>query len=823
MDFYTNVTPHGDFLHIRGFQNGERFSERIKYQPRLYFPFKGQCTHNSLDGKGLMPKSYNTIREARSAIKRYEEHKNFVYGTDRFQYQFISDKYSGTVEYDKDKLRIYTIDIEVESEHGFPNVEDHAEKMICITIKDQVKKQILVWGLADYKPKQDNVHYIKCIDEKDLLIKFIKFWKEYTPDIITGWNSKYFDIPYLVRRIDKILGETVKNKMSPWGQVMEDSTYYMGKTQTYFRLHGIAQLDYLQLYQKFTIKNQESYKLDHIGFVELGETKDDNPYDTFKEWYQQDIQSFIDYNIQDVELVDRLEDRLQLIELAITMAYNAKVNYEDVFSQVRMWDTIIYNELLKTNTIVPMRDMNPQSKELVGAYVKEPITGFHDWVVSFDLNSLYPHLIMQYNISPETILSDRKDVLIDELLDKKIDMSDGNCMAANGTMYKTNKLGMLPRIIKREYDDRVIYKKKMLEAEQMYANTKDKKYEKLARKFYLIQHSKKISLNSAYGAIGNKYFRYYDHRQAEAITTSGQLNIRWIDKKVNEYFNKLYKTDNKDYVIASDTDSIYVNMAPLVKLTGATDKTKIVKALDQFCTEKFEPYIEKCYNELGSYMNVYENKMVMKREVIADKGIWTAKKRYILNVHNSEGVQYPEPKLKIMGIEAVKTSTPLPCRDKLKEAFKVIMGGDQQEMKQFIINFRREFELLPPEQIAFPRSVNGVKKYGDRTSIYKKGTPMHVKGALMYNHLLKIKKIGHKFQPIYEGDKGKYIHLRKNLWNANCITFISKLPKEFDMHGYIDYETQFTKSFMEPLRFILGAINWHIDASDSNTIEDFFA
>jgi DNA polymerase elongation subunit (family B) len=488
-----------------------------------------------------------------------------------------------------------------------------------------------------------------------------------------------------------------------------------------------------------------------------------------------------------------------------------------------MWDTIIYNELLKTNTIVPMRDMNPQSKELVGAYVKEPITGFHDWVVSFDLNSLYPHLIMQYNISPETILSDRKDVLIDELLDKKIDMSDGNCMAANGTMYKTNKLGMLPRIIKREYDDRVIYKKKMLEAEQMYANTKDKKYEKLARKFYLIQHSKKISLNSAYGAIGNKYFRYYDHRQAEAITTSGQLNIRWIDKKVNEYFNKLYKTDNKDYVIASDTDSIYVNMAPLVKLTGATDKTKIVKALDQFCTEKFEPYIEKCYNELGSYMNVYENKMVMKREVIADKGIWTAKKRYILNVHNSEGVQYPEPKLKIMGIEAVKTSTPLPCRDKLKEAFKVIMGGDQQEMKQFIINFRREFELLPPEQIAFPRSVNGVKKYGDRTSIYKKGTPMHVKGALMYNHLLKIKKIGHKFQSIYEGDKGKYIHLRKNLWNANCITFISKLPKEFDMHGYIDYETQFTKSFMEPLRFILGAINWHIDASDSNTIEDFFA
>ena len=821
MRFYTNVTPHGDTLHIRGFEDGKRFSDRMKWKPRLYFPFKGKCTHQSLDGKGLMPKTYTTIREARQTIKRYEEHKDFVFGTDRFQYQYISDYYPGTMEYDKDLLRIYTIDIEVESEYGFPNVTDCAEKMICITVKDQVKKQILVWGMADYKVKQDNAHYIKCKDEKDLLIQFLKFWKEFTPDILTGWNSKYFDIPYLVRRIEKILGESVMKRMSPWGQVMEDNTYYMGKTQTYYRLHGIAQLDYLQLYQKFTIKNQESYKLDHIGFVELGEKKDDNPFDTFKEWYQNDIQSFIDYNIQDVELVDRLEDRLQLIELAITMAYNAKVNYEDVFSQVRMWDTIIYNELLKTNTIVPVRDMNPQSKELVGAYVKDPKPGFYDWVVSFDLNSLYPHLIMQYNISPETIIPDRKDVIIEELLDKKPKIGE-HCMAANGTMYKTDKMGMLPSIIKREYDDRVIYKKKMLEAEQQYIDTKDKQYEKLARKYYLIQHSKKISLNSAYGAIGNKYFRYYDHRQAEAITMSGQLNIKWIEKKVNEYFNRLYKTDG-DYVIASDTDSIYVNMSPLVKLTGATDKDKIVKALDKFCADKLEPYMEQSYKELGDYMNVYENKMVMKREVIADKGIWTAKKRYILNVHNSEGVQYSEPKLKIMGIEAVKTSTPLPCREKLREAFKVIMGGDQKEMKEFIQNFRREFELMSPEEIAFPRSVNGVKKYGDTSSIYKKGTPMHVKGAIMYNHLLKTKKVSHKFQPIYEGDKGKYIHLRKNLWNVNVITFISKLPKEFDLHGYVDYETQFNKSFMDPLRFILGAIKWNIDASDSNTIEDFFA
>jgi len=822
MNFYTNVSPYGDELLVRYFDNGKRCVDRVPYVPRLFVPTKGKGRFKSLTGIGLDSVSYKSIKEARQTIKRYEEHPNFLHGTDRFQYQYMADYWPGNVEYDKDKLRIYTIDIEVESEHGFPNVADCAEKMICITVKDQVKKQILVWGMADYTVKQDNVHYVKCDDERDLLKQFLKFWSAYSPDVLTGWNSKYFDIPYLVKRIGKILGSSSMKRMSPWNIIQEDQTYELGKTQTYYRLLGVAQLDYLQLYRKFTIKNQESYRLDHIGKVELGEQKDDNPFDTFKEWYQQDIQSFIDYNIQDVELVDKLEDRLQLIELALTMAYNAKANYEDVFSQVRMWDTIIFNELLKDNIIVPMRDMNPTSPELVGAYVKDPKVGFHDWVVSFDLNSLYPHLIMQYNISPETILPDKKNVDITDLLDKKVDTSDGNCMAANGTMYRTGKQGFLPRIIQKEYNDRTIYKKKMLEAEQQYANTKDPKYEKLARRYYLVQHSKKISLNSAYGAIGNKYFRYYDHRMAEAITTSGQLNIRWIDNKLNEYFNKLYKTKD-DYIIASDTDSVYINMAPLVKMTGSTDSNKIVKALDKFCSERLEPYITKCYDELGSYMNVFENKMVMKREAIADKGIWTAKKRYILNVHNSEGVQYPEPKLKIMGIEAVKTSTPLPCREKLREAFKVIMGGDQKEMKEFIVNFRRDFELLPPEEIAFPRSVNGVKKYGDTTSIYKKGTPMHVKGALLYNHLLKTKKVSHKFQQFYEGDKGKFVHLRKNMWNANVITFMAKLPKEFEMHGLIDYEQQFTKSFMEPLRFILNAINWKIDASDSATIEDFFA
>ena len=825
MRFYTNVSPYGDNLLVRGFENGERFEDRISWTPRLYLPTRGESKYKSLDGIQLAPKTYKSIKEARQTIKRYEDHDKFIHGTDRFQYQYISDAYPNDVEYDREKLRIYTIDIEVTAEQGFPNVNQAVEEMICITVKDHNTKNILVWGLVDFKVKQDNVHYVKCKGEKDLLIQFLKFWHKYPPDIITGWNSKYFDIPYLVNRMKKIIGESATKRLSPWGKVDEDTAYVRGKSQSFFRLMGIAQLDYLQLYVKFTMKMQERYTLDHIAFVELGERKDGNPYDTFKEWYNNDIQSFIEYNIVDVELVDKLEDRLQLIELTLNTTYNAKANYEDIFSPVRIWDTIIYNDLLKDNIIIPMRDIRPKEhkEELVGAFVKEPHTGFHDWVVSFDLNSLYPHLIMQYNISPETMFPEKRFVKQEELLKKITDTSDGNCLAANGAVFKSDKQGFLPRIIQKEYNDRAVYKKKMLEADQMYANTKDIKYEKLARKYHIIQHSKKILLNSCYGAIGNRFFRFYDHKQAEAITLSGQLNIKWIEMKLNQYFNKIYQTDRKDYIIASDTDSVYINMSKLVDMTGATDKVKIVKALDKFCAEKLEPYIAKCYDELGKYMNVFENKMVMKREVIADKGIWTAKKRYILNVHNSEGVQYKEPKLKIMGIEAVKTSTPLPCREKMKEAFKVIMSGDQKEMKDFIVKFRRDFDLLTPEDIGFPRSVNGTGKYKDETSIYKKGTPMHVKGALIYNHLLKQHKLEHKYPKIMNGDKIRFVHLRKNKWNVNVITFVSKLPKEFDMHGLIDYEHQFNKAFMEPMRFILGAIRWNIDASDNATIEDFFA
>ena len=579
------------------------------------------------------------------------------------------------------------------------------------------------------------------------------------------------------------------------------------------------------MYRKHTFVRRESYKLDHIGEVELGQNKLDNPYDTFKEFYQNDYQRFVEYNIQDVELVDKLEDKMQLIALHLTMAYEAKVNYQDVFGQVRVWDTIIYNHLRSKNIVPPAMQESKTSDGYEGAYVKDPVVGFHDWICSFDLNSLYPHLIMQYNISPETMVGfEPNRVNVENMLNEKSDLSDldGRTITPNGAQFRTDKRGFLPELMDTLYKERVIYKKRMLEAQKMYQQTGDKKYEFEIAKNHNIQLARKIALNSAYGAIGNQYFRYFDVRHAEGITMAGQLTIRWIERDVNEFLNKLLKTKSVTYVVASDTDSIYIRLGAVVDkiFKDKSDTRKIVRIMDKFCNETIQPQIDKSFDKLAKYVNAYEQKMIMKREVIANKGIWTAKKRYILNVYNDEGVELKQPKLKIMGIEAVKSSTPAPCRVKIKEALNVIMTKDENALIQFIEDFRKEFKQLPPDEIAFPRSCNNLKKYASSTTIYQKSTPMHVRGALLYNNLLKKNNLK-KYETVQEGDKIKFVQLKEpNSLRENVISFIGVLPKEFDLHKYVDYDSQFDKSFLEPLRFIVNAIDWSFERQ--STLDDFF-
>jgi DNA polymerase elongation subunit (family B) len=399
----------GDHFLIRGYENGKHFMTREKFYPTLFIPAKKTTKYKTLQGEYVEPIQPGSVRDCREFFKRYENVEGFsIYGNNRYIYQYISDTYpESEIKFDISKIKLTTLDIEVASENGFPDVESASEEILLITIQDYSSKQIRTWGQGEFQNKQQNVIYKSFKNEASLLNDFINWWmvEDNTPEVVTGWNIELYDIPYLVRRLDRVIGEKLMKRMSPWGLVTEDEVYISGRKHISYDVGGITQLDYLNLYKKFTYKAQESYRLDYIASVELGQKKlDHSEFDTFKDFYTKGWQKFVEYNIIDVELVDRMEDKMKLIELAITMAYDAKVNYADVFSQVRMWDTIIYNYLKERDIVIPPNTKSDKDSQYEGAYVKEPIPGVYEWVVSFDLNSLYPHLIMQYSISPETLV-----------------------------------------------------------------------------------------------------------------------------------------------------------------------------------------------------------------------------------------------------------------------------------------------------------------------------------------------------------------------------------------------------------------------------------
>jgi DNA polymerase elongation subunit (family B) len=832
MRFYTNVQMVGDHFLVRGYENGKHFMTREKFYPTLFVPSKKKTKYQTLTGEYVEEVNPGMVRECRDFVKRYDGVENFkIYGNTGYIYQYISDMYpEEEIKFDINKIKLTTLDIEVASENGFPDVESAAEEVLLITIQDYASKQIRTWGVGPFQNKQKNVMYKSFATERDLLNDFIAWWmtEDNTPEVVTGWNIELYDIPYLVRRLDRILGEKLMKRMSPWGLVTEREIILNGRKHISYDVGGITQLDYLNLYKKFTYKAQESYRLDYIANVELGQKKlDHSEFDTFKDFYTKGWQKFVEYNIIDVELVDRMEDKMKLIELAITMAYDAKANYADVFSQVRMWDTIIYNYLKKRNIVIPPKERSDKDSKYAGAYVKEPIPGMYDWVVSFDLNSLYPHLIMQFNVSPETLVDDRHPtVTVDKILNQELtfELYKDYAVCANGAMYRKDVRGFLPELMDKIYKDRTIYKKKMLAAKQEYEKKKTKELEKEIARCNNIQMARKIQLNSAYGAIGNQYFRYYKLANAEAITLSGQVAIRWIENKLNQYLNKVLKTKEVDYVIASDTDSVYLNMGPLVETVykGREKTTEgVVSFLDKVCKVELEKYIEGCYQELAEYVNAYDQKMQMKRENIAERGIWTAKKRYILNVWDSEGVRYEEPKLKMMGIEAVKSSTPAPCRQMIKDGLKLMMSGTEEQVIDFIDKCRSDFKKLPPEQIAFPRTASDVRKYHSSATIYAHKTPIHIRGALLFNYYVKEKKLTNKYSLISNGEKIKFVYLKKpNTIQENIISFIQDFPKELGLDKYIDYDLQFEKSFIDPLKSILDSIGWRVEKTTS--LDSFF-
>ncbi len=845
MRFYTFAKLYGNEVLVRGWddEKGGHFKERVPFQPTLFLPSKKETEYKTLDGLSVSPIQPGTIRECREFINTYSGIDGTkVYGFDRFLYQFLAEEYPGEVQYDVNKIKLWSLDIETASENGFPDPNVAEEEVLLISLKNYKTKQIITFGSRAYTPTRQDVNYVLCNDEYDLLSNFIAWWEDVEPEVITGWNVDLFDISYLCTRIQKRMGEKTLRKLSPWKSVKCDTIEVKGRVQTKYDIVGVTVLDYLDIYKKFTYTNRESYRLDVIAEIELGQKKlDHSEFDTFKDFYTHGWTKFVDYNLVDVDLVDKMEEKMKLIDLVMLMAYDAHCNYADTFFQVRLWDIIIYNFLRERNIVVPPKEISSRDDQYAGAYVKEPIPGGYDWVVSFDLNSLYPSLIRFLNISPETLVHQKHaNANVEKMILKEADMSSGDySVAANGAMYVKDQQGFMPELVIKMYDERVRYKKEMLRQKQILEdierklkkNSNDSDLQTLheetiksVTKYSNFQMVRKICLNSLYGAIGNTYFRYYKLDNAEAITLTGQVAIRWIERKINEFLNKALQTEDVDYVIASDTDSIYLNLGDLVgRVTSGNvlSSERIVEVLNQFCEEKIVPFIDQSYKELSDYLNCYEETLVMKRECISERGIWTAKKRYILNVWDNEGVRYSEPKLKMMGIEAVRSSTPAPIRGYIAQALKIVMGGTEDDLIDFVDETKSEWCSLSPEEVGFPRTANNVDKFKDSVTLYRKGTPMHVRGSLLFNHYLKEKKLTNKYSAINAGDKIKYIQLKTpNPTGENVISFISQFPREFNFNSFIDYDIMYQKGFIDPLQGILDAIGWQTEKQA--TLFDFF-
>lgn len=832
--FYTYSCVYGKNILVRGWDDdkGGHFIDKVPFKPTMYLRCNKESEYHTLDGKPVMPVVMEGLKEGKQYIKDHNEVTGFgLYGMERFLYQYLAEEYPEQIEYDMDRVKIWSLDIETQAENGFPKPELAEEEVLLITLKNFRTKNYITFGTRPYNNTNPKVNYILCDDETDLLATFLKWWIDEEPEVITGWNVNLFDITYLCNRIANVFGEPVRNKLSPWGVIYDREVFSHGRKQQAFEILGVNILDYQDIYRKFTYTNRESYALDIIAEIELGEKKlDHSEHDTFRDFYTNDWNKFVDYNIHDVNLVDMMEEKMKLISLIMLMAYDAHCNYSDTFSEVRLWDVIIYNYLRKQKIVLPPTKESVKSKQFAGAYVKEPIPGMYDYVVSFDLNSLYPSIIRFLNISPETVVTGSQgthpNTNVEKMIQKEADLSCEHdyAIAANGSMYHKDVQGFMPAIVSKMYDERVQYKKNMIKCKQEYEENPTPELEKEIAKWSNFQMVKKICLNSLYGALGNQYFRHFRIENAEAITLTGQVVIQWIERKINELLNKIVGTNDKDYIIAVDTDSVYLNLGPLVSVSGVdpgSDRQKIIDALDKFCENKIVPYIDASYQEYADYVNCYENTLVMKRECIAEKGIWTAKKRYILNVCDNEGVRYKEPKLKMMGIEAVRSSTPPVCRKYITEALKIVMAGNEDELIQYITDMRKDFSNRTPYEIGVSSSANNIVKYTGTTTLCKPSTPIAVRASLIYNKTIRDRKLTNKYNVVQDGDKIKYVHLRiPNISGQNVFGFLGTWPEELGLTKDIDYDTMYDKTFIKPMKNILDVIGWNTE--QVNTLERFF-
>lgn len=828
---YTGTIGNACYIRARNAQ-GEPLYLKRRLQPTYYLPSKSG-TFVGVDGRTLKACPQESIEAGRTFLKR---HEGQVYGDIQPEYLCLAEVLGDRKEvfHDFRLLYIWDVDIEVDKDdtRGFSSPEDPFNPIVAITViwSHLGEHGTVVYGCADYTPPE-HVTYIRCQDESELLVRFLEDLRgdgDY-PDILTGWNSGAYDYPYIYGRLKKLFTEEFWSFLSPLRRIqLKTQVDRFGKHQTIVDIKGIQILDYMELYKKHRGVQQESYRLDYIASVELGRRKISYAEArTLSRLLRTDPQKFFEYNVNDAQLVFELDAKLKFLDLVIGLGYEAKANFIDTFKVVRLWDIMIFHELRAAGKQIPPRKIGDKDSQYEGAFVKDPNPGQYKWLVSFDVTSMYPNIMRSWNLSPETYTGQKvKNVTAERLLQQEnLDsfregLKQKNlCMAANGALMHRDEQGFLPIMLGRHFEERIRYKNLMKAAEKEREKKKQegatpevlRPLDNQVAAYNNQQAVRKILINGVYGAMGSPYFRFYETDIAEAVTLTGQYVIQSVAHAFNVYLNQILHT-NTDYVIAGDTDSCYLCLETVVdrfrKAHPDASRTAIVKMLDQFCRVHLQPIIGQTFTCIGDDLNVLQTCLAMGREVIADKGVWTAKKRYMLNVLNKEGIMYETPKLKIMGVEAVKSSTPSICRDLIREGIRLLMNESQEAVWEHIEQARHAFFKAPFEDIAFPKSCNNLAKYQKAT----KGVPFHVRAALTFNDALKEQHLTTEYPLIEEGEKIKYAYLREpNRFHSNVMGAPGGCPVEWKIEEVIDYEMQFQKSFLEPFGEIVRCAGWTLE------------
>lgn len=834
--FYTNVIFKDNKIFFKGYEeNGSQIIGSRSYSPYVF-----EETSEETDFKTLFNQNQNVKKKYFESTDQLGEfissRRNRAHGigfsehtVDRndFAYQFITETFRKEVEYDQNKIKILFIDIETESDE-FPKVDNPKQKILAITASIRVgsSRTYTTFGLNQYDNFSDahpDKKYVYCESEQNLLKHFFDFVHEEKPDIFSGYNSNAFDWAYIISRTENVYKKDWLKKLSPFGlsprKIQKANKFLGGAKITTYQIYGVGMIDWMEAYRKFTYVTRESYSLNNISHIELEEKKlDYSEYKSLHDLYKNNWKKFIDYNIKDTVLLDKLEDKLKLLELIIRVAYIAKVNYEDVFSPVRVWDVMIYNYLYDNGIAIPRRQFAEKDRSNVGGRVKDPKIGFVESTVTFDATSLYPCVMLSLNISPETFVG-KIDVNEIDILEKKFDntfIKEKNyTIASNGALFNRSQRGLIVDLIQKLFDERSSYKNLMFKLENEEGDVN------LIKKYNVFQEAIKILMNSLYGSMCNEYFRYNNIDIAEAITQTGQTVVQTAEFALNKYVNEIVGSDNVDYTVFSDTDSCAIELKEIINKYKIPDQN-INTFIDKVSKERFDPLLQKVFEEFSDYVNFYQNKIHFKREMIVKRGFIVAKKKYAMNVLSKEKVVYQEPKLIVKGLEIVRSSTPEIVRGYLKEVVKVILESNEEDTQKFIKKFKEIFYNEDITNISFPRGITDITKFLYVNGVLQSGTPIHVRAALNYNSLIEAKKLQDKYELIKDGDKIKFVYLKlPNPSKQNILGFKDYLPEEFNyLKEYIDYDTQFEKTFLSPLESIFNAINWEIEKKV--TFEDFF-